>query len=151
MISEPLLQHFPLAFSSVASILHYFSGFLSACWTRHECCTTLISCLILSQQFPALLAPVLFLPLPETSCSSAPGPRCRVDPECEVVPIRHHTCPALRGGRCDGRGSSSVRSWGCGGGSGSGRTPPTVAAHSVLEVLCFFKEGLLRSGLLLPV
>lgn len=128
MISDPLLRPLAVAFSSI-----HLLPFSSARRTRHE------------RAARPRLAPVLLLPLPETSCSSAPRPGRRVDPEGEVEPVGDGARSPLRGGRSGG----CVGSWCRGGGSGSGGASPSVAAHSVLEVL--FKEGLLRGHLRLTV
>lgn len=99
-----------------------------------------------------MLAPVLLLPLPETLCSLAPRPRCKVHTQGKVVAVRHHPMSALhwRGGY--GRCGTSLQDRSRGGDRhGSGSTNHSMATYSVVEVLCFFEKVLLRGDLWLSV
>lgn len=99
-----------------------------------------------------MLAPVLLLPLPETSCSLAPRSRCRVHTQGKVVTIGHHSMSTLRWRGRYGRCGSSLQGWShSGDGRGSGSANHYMATHSVVEVLRFFKKVLLSGDLRLLV
>lgn len=140
MISYPRLQHFPLAIFSFCS--------------SPVASNRLIGPDVSAAQYwySTTLAPVLLLPLPETSCSLAPRPRCRVHAQGKVVTIGHHPMSTLRWRGRYGRCGSSLQGWSRrGDGRGSGSANHSMATHSVVEVLRFFKKVLLADDLWLSV